>query len=273
VSPPITRQERRLNSIDVDPKTPVAVEEKAAPAAVKLLKEHHRTRHSTASSDESYTPSTRNTKKKKVVLEKKKRNKSVDTPISPKAISSPPTVRAASPATVVNAAANIASSLATSVQYDAVDKKPMSREEKKLQSVLRIIEKMESTKKKREVKQKEKKDGKPEEKEEEEKPARVASTFRSGPAKNAVKFAINKRRGKKRGRGGQMSPTKSPLKKPKIIVQKNTGVVDKRSGSTESELNSADETSRFDMSPFNEFGNNFRAPRTKKVCTVCFLFL
>lgn len=154
---------------------------------------------------------------------------------------------------------------------------PLSREERKLQSVLRLIERLESNQKKKESRQTQRKDKggssrKGDDEDHEDLDSQTDHVVVPTPPVKTVKFVqqIHKRKGKKRGRSGSHSskvgatPTAPMVAgKPQMISQRNSGSGgDQRSTSTESEINSADDT-RETSSPTG--GGDFRLPKTKRV--------
>lgn len=141
--------------------------------------------------------------------------------------------------------------------------KPLSREERKLQSVLKLIERMESNQKKKESRQTHKKDSKGHKDDEDGNHSdrdRDHSASSSGKGNKlptstssaSSASASQKRKGKKRGRSG----SHSSKGKPQLISHRKS--VDVRTTSTESDANSADEGR--EASPAREF----RLPKTKR---------
>ncbi|CAL8093955.1 unnamed protein product [Orchesella dallaii] len=154
-------------------------------------------------------------------------------------------------------------------EIHAAESHKMTREERKLQSVLKIIEKLESNQKKKESRQNQKKDkgGKSKKIEDRETDhdddLPVQATTPTSAALAPIKFAPTiKKKGRKRGRS-----TSKSSGKPQLISHRNSGsIADLRSTSTESDINSADEASRAGMSPLQEnMGPNFRLPKKKEM--------
>lgn len=156
-----------------------------------------------------------------------------------------------------------------SEQHSATESHKMTREERKLQSVLKIIEKMESNQKKKESRQNQKKDKTGKDKKAEDRETDHDEDSQSNTSMNLapIRFApsSSKKKGRKRGRSGSKSSGSS---KPQMISQRNSGsIADLRSTSTESDFNSADEAARAGMSPLQEnMGPNFRLPKKKVTC-------
>lgn len=151
--------------------------------------------------------------------------------------------------------------------------KPLSREDRKLESVLRLIERMESNEKKKEIRQSQKK-GKGNRKgddldtdhdiESDHHGSNASAAAASTPtgAKSVKFIQAQKKKGKKRGRSGSHSSPTMAKGKPQMISQRSSGSGgDMRTTSTESEIISADEGGR--ESPMGD--SSFRLPKTKRV--------
>jgi hypothetical protein len=207
------------------------------PPVIKERTSKLRNSVSVSSSDESYFPPVVRKSKGEVVVAKQ-RNRSGGS------VSGSPTE-------------NI--TLPTTTRGDPMCSKKMTREERKIESYLKLIERMENNEKKKQsrINQKKDKDKKPDEKDEVE-PTVVT------PRLTPVKFPTVKRRGKRRGRSGSTHHNQKP-NKPQLISQRNSGSGgDIRSTSTESDINSADEDRRLGMSPIRDgSGSSFRFPKTK----------
>jgi len=167
-------------------------------------------------------------------------------------------------------------------EFASIDSsKPLSREERKLQSVLKLIERMENNQRKKESRQTQKKDKTkdPSIKDDEQDDENHSDSSVQAPISKSVKFApLNsnssqvKRKGRRRGRSGSHSGAgnraTSP-RKPQLISQRSSGSGgDMRSTSTESDVNSADESkipTDSGISVPDAGDSNFRLPKTKKL--------
>lgn len=160
--------------------------------------------------------------------------------------------------------------------HSSTETHKMTREERKLQSVLKLIERMESNQKKKESRQNQKKEKsggkekKPTTEDREEEHDEDSQTTPSGTTLAPIRFAPTtsaKKKGRKRGRSSSKSGSSIINNKPQMISQRNSGsIADLRSTSTESDINSADEAARAGMSPLQEnVGPNFRLPKKKEM--------
>jgi hypothetical protein len=290
LSPPIIVNKTVAESVAVDtstsPKGPLPPPEDAPPPVVHPVKERvTRTRSLAASANAAEetpppppapvpppapTPS-RRARAESSNGASRHRNKSGT---EPKAVTPPTESQASSSAQRGEASSSTKGS----------SSKPLSREERKLQSVLKLIERMENNQRKKESRQTQKKEkGKDsKEKDDEHEEDHHSDTSVQTPAAPAastrtVKFAPTssgspgKRKGRRRGRSGSHSGGGSKVtspRKPQLISQRSSGSGgDMRSTSTESDVNSADEskTTTEAGSQLESSDSNFRLPKTKKL--------